>query len=103
MNKELPKTTAYYQDAIDALRHYIAAENDEENCEVAAAKIREYRLKIIDINFDEIAHRTKRLRSLMHELQAVIDNAGGDSSVGKAITKLSTVVSQVTAAVKGST
>ena len=99
MSNGLKETTAYYKDAIDGLRRYIATETDEENCETAAGKISEYRLRIVDANFDDIVQRTKRLRTLMHDLQAVIDNATSGVTVSAAIGSLRNIVSQASGAV----
>jgi len=88
-------TTAYYKDAITALRRYIANETDEDNVEEASAKIREYRFKIIDNEFDAIARRTKRLTTLMHDLQAIIANASDNPSLSGTIGDLNSIVAEV--------
>ncbi len=92
MSKSTKKTSAYYKDAIRNLRLYLAVEMDEENCEEAAAKIREYRLKIIDKAFDKIAKRTQRLTTLMFDLQAIIANASKTDTLSDAIGGLKNIV-----------
>ena len=88
-------TTAYYKDAISALRVYIAQETDEDNVEEASAKIKEYRFKIIDDEFDAIRGRTKRLTTLMHDLQAIIANASNTPSLSGALGNLTSIVTDV--------
>src|SRR3954469_13112010 len=93
-------TTEYYKQAIDTLRQYIAVETDGENCEQAAGKIKEYRFKIIDDAYDDLVHRTSRLRTLMHDLQAVIDNSSNSISISGAVTGLQGLVAGVSKVVK---
>jgi hypothetical protein len=95
MNQEGKQTSAYYKDAIQKLRQYLAVETDEENCEEAAAKIREYRFKIIDNAFDDILQRTKKLTTLMHDLKAIIENASNTSPVSGAIAGLNSIVTEI--------
>ncbi len=92
-------TTAHYKDAIIALRRYIANETDEDNIEEASAKIRDYRFKIIDNEFDAITQRTKRLTTLMHDLQAIIANASDTPSLSGAIGDLNGIVTDVSSTV----
>jgi hypothetical protein len=95
MSKSTKKTSAYYKDAIRKLRLYLAVETDEENCEEAAAKIREYRFKIMDEAFDRIAKRTQRLTTLMFDLKAIIANASKNDTVSGVIGELTGIVSEV--------
>lgn len=99
MSKSTDKTSAYYKDAILKLRRYLAVEMDEENCEEAAAKIREYRFKIIDDAFNEITMRTKRLTTLMFDLKAIIANASKTDTLSNVIKDLGGLVSEVSSIV----
>ena len=81
----MEKSSVIYKEAIDKLRSYMAKETDEDNIDEAAAKIRDFRFKIIDEAFDDINKRTKRMTTLIHELQAIIDNASKGSKVQKAV------------------
>ncbi len=92
-------TTAHYKDAIRALRRYIANETDEENVEEASAKIREYRFKIIDNEFDAIVNRTKRLTTLMHDLQAILANASDTPALSGVIGDITNIVTDVSSIV----
>ena len=99
MSKSTKKTSAYYKDVIRKLRLYLAVETDEENCEEAAAKIREYRFKIIDTAFDNIANRTQRLTTLMYDLKAIIANASNTDGLSDVIGELTDIVSEVSSIV----
>jgi len=102
MSDGIRQTTEYYLAAIDGLHRYAASEPDDEKCEAAEAKISEYRLKIIEANFDDIVQRTDRLQTLMQDLQAVIANATRGGTVAGAIGNLTQIVSQAASAVAGS-
>lgn len=95
MNQETKQTSAYYKDAIQKLRKYLAVEMDEENCEEAVAKIREYRFKIMDDAFDDISQRTKKLTTLMYDLQAIIENASKTSTVSDMISDFNSIVTDI--------
>ncbi len=95
MNNSSKRTIAYYKDAILKLRRYIAVETDEESCEEAAAKIREYRFKIIDESFDDIVHRTKRLNTLMYDLKAIIANASNTQTISRITKDLQNIVTDM--------
>ena len=99
MSKSTKKTSAYYKDAIQKLRLYLAVEMDEENCEEAAAKIREYRFKIIDEAFDKIAKRTQRLTTLKYDLQAIITNASKNDALSDVIGGLTDIVTEISSIV----
>ena len=99
MSKSTKKTSAYYKDAIQKLRLYLTEEMNEENCEEAVAKIREYRFKIMDEAFDNITNRTQRLTTLMYDLQAIIANASKTDTLSDAIGGLKKIVTEVSSIV----
>jgi hypothetical protein len=92
MSNSTKKTSAYYKDAIEKLEQYLALETDVDNRKEAAAKIGQYRFKIIDEAFDRIAKRTQRLTTLMYDLQAIIANASNTNTLSDVIGGLKDIV-----------